>query len=66
MNRFVEEFLDAPLLIERIETAWRRAAERNRLASELHAMNDLELADLRMSRADIPHTLAMQDVDRAA
>jgi uncharacterized protein YjiS (DUF1127 family) len=61
MNRFVTEFLDAPLLIERLQARWRQAAERHRLASELYSMNDRELADLRLSRADIPHTLHERD-----
>ena len=54
---FVSGFLDAPLLIARIESAVRRASERNRQAYELHSMGDRELSDLRVSRADIPHIL---------
>ncbi len=62
MNRFVTEFLDAPLLIDLIQNSWRRAAERSRLASELYSMNDRELADLHMSRAEIPHRLRETDL----
>jgi uncharacterized protein YjiS (DUF1127 family) len=57
MNMFVSGFLDAPLLIARIENALRRASARNRQAYELHAMGDRELSDLLISRADIPHIL---------
>ncbi len=61
MNKFVAGFLDAPLLIDTIEGKIRRFSERNRLAFEMYSMNDQELAELQMSRGDIPTVLRQAD-----
>jgi uncharacterized protein YjiS (DUF1127 family) len=62
MNKFVAGFLDAPLLIDNIEGRIRRFNERNRLAFEMYSMNDQELAELQMSRGDIPTVLRQADL----
>ncbi len=61
MNKFVADFLDAPLLIDTIEGKFRRFTERNRLAFEMYSMNERELAELQMSRGDIPTILRQAD-----